>query len=344
MFELARAAGLPMLGGCDVYAYYRNALVRAHFWVAGQRARDPNDKYKIAGKVSPPQDMQQTVVIFPGFTEFCEKYSKEVLYFHERGYNVLVVDWPGQGQSGHFGRHPLAVHCDDFDHHIGAMDAVIEKAGLDGHDLILFGHSMGGHLALRYSVWRPYDVKAVILTSPMMAPPIMPVWLIRIATYFLSNIGLKRRYPPFHHVLSLDLVRHYRVENNLTRDPRGYEDQFFWFDDAPELRRSGPTVGWVNAAYRSCALYTLNPDWLAQVEAPVLAFVPGDERVVFAPATNSSLPYIRNLQRVDFEEARHELMHELPEVTDAVWEHIDAFLARLIIDLDSEYDYSSEMP
>ena len=46
-------------------------------------------------------------------------------------------------------------------------------------------------------------------------------------------------------------------------------------------------------------------------------------------------PHIRNLQRVDFEGARHELMRELPEVTDALWQHIDAFLARVIIGFDS---------
>ena len=168
MFEWARAAGLPMLGGHDVFAHYRNASVRAHFWAAGQRARDPNDKPKIACTTRPPIKIQKTIVILPGFTEFCEKYSKEVLRFHEHGYNVLVIDWPGQGQSGHFGWHPLAVHCDNFDHHIGAMDAVIEKAGLDDHDLILFGHSMGGHLALRYAVWRAHYVRAVILSSPMI--------------------------------------------------------------------------------------------------------------------------------------------------------------------------------
>ena len=335
MFHWARAAGLPMLGGYDVFAHYRDAWVRAHFWAAGHQAQDPHDKYRILGTVSLPPKSRKTIVIFPGFTEFCEKYSKEVLCFHERGYNVLVIDWPGQCQSGHFGRHPMAVHCDNFDHHIGAMDAVIEKAGLDGHDLMLLGHSMGGHLALRYALWRAHDVKAVILSAPMMAPPVMPVWLIRIASYLLSNIGLARWYPPFHSVPSLDVARHYRCENTLTRDPRGYEEQFVWFDDAPELRRSGPSVGWIHAAYRSCALYTQNPDWLAQLDVPVLAFVAGDERVVSASATIRGLPHIKNLQRVDFKGARHELMRELPEVTDALWRHIDAFLVRCIGEFDS---------
>ena len=139
-------------------------------------------------------------------------------------------------------------------------------------------------------------MKAVILSAPMMAPPVMPVWLIRIASYLLSNIGFARRHPPFHQVLSLDVARHYRVENTLTRDPRGYEEQFVWFDDAPELRRSGPSVGWINAAYRSCALYTLNPDWLAQLDVPVLAFVAGDERVVSASATIEVYPILETFK------------------------------------------------
>ena len=78
---------------------------------------------------------------------------------------------------------------------------------------------------------------------------------------------------------------------------------------------------------------------MGQLDAPVLAFVAGDERVVSALATISSLPHIRNLQRVDFEGARHELMRELPEVTDVLWQHIDTFLTRVISELDIQCDH-----
>ena len=96
----------------------------------------------------------------------------------------------------------------------------------------------------------------------------------------------------------------------------------------------GPSVGWINAAYRSCTIHT-KPDWLAQLDVPVLAFVGGDERKEAASATIRGLPHIKNLQRVDFKGARQELMRELPEVTDALWRHIDAFLARCISEFDS---------
>ena len=121
MFDWARSAGLPMLGGFDVYVYHRDASVRAHFWPAGQEARNPDEKYVVDGIAPAPSTAHKTIVILPGFTEFCERYSAEVLHFHEKGYHVLIIDWPGQGQSGHFGRHPLAVHCTDFDHHLSAL-------------------------------------------------------------------------------------------------------------------------------------------------------------------------------------------------------------------------------
>ena len=35
MFEAARAAGLPMLGGVDLFVPSASGVVRAHYWAAG---------------------------------------------------------------------------------------------------------------------------------------------------------------------------------------------------------------------------------------------------------------------------------------------------------------------
>ncbi|HAE09646.1 MAG TPA: hypothetical protein DCG26_05785, partial [Alphaproteobacteria bacterium] len=79
MFDWARSAGLDMLGGVDIYAYHRGASVRANFWAAGQAALDPDDRYIIGNAAPQPNLATKTIVILPGFTEFCEKYSAEVL-------------------------------------------------------------------------------------------------------------------------------------------------------------------------------------------------------------------------------------------------------------------------
>ena len=332
MFDAARAAGLPMLGGIDVFVPSAGSIVRAHYWAAGWPARDPHERQPYHPEQMRPNGKKTdaaTIVILPGFTEFCEKYSSAVLRLHKSGHNVLIIDWPGQGLSGHHGKDPLAVHCDDFSLYLTALDAVIEAAGLGQCQVFLFGHSMGGHLALRYAARHPSHILGVMLSAPMMAPPVMPVWLIRGFSTFLQGVGLGHAYPPFHRVPALDWLRHYRPDNKLTRWPQGYESQFLWFDDMPKLRRSGPTISWVNAAYRSSAQFSLNAGWLRSIQVPVLAFVAGDEKIVSASATNYALPFIPQLDRYDFAEARHELLHELPEVTDQIWASLLAFIEKI---------------
>ena len=45
-------------------------------------------------------------------------------------------------------------------------------------------------------------------------------------------------------------------------------------------------------------------------------------------ATDYALPFIPQLDRHDFAEARHELLHELPEVTDQLWASLLAFIEK----------------
>ena len=330
MFNAARAAGLPMLSGVDIYVPSAGGVVRAHYWAAGRPALDPRDQpdEPMPLRENATKTDVATIVILPGFSEFCEKYSSHVFRLHQSGHNVLIIDWPGQGLSGHYGKDPLAVHCDDFSIYLDSLDAAIKAAGLWQDQLFLFGHSMGGHLALRYAARRPVHSLGVILCAPMMAPPVMPIWLIRGISAFLQGMGLGHAYPPFYRVPELDWVRKYRPDNKLTRWPQGYESQFFWFDDMPRLRRSGPTIGWVNAAYQSSAQYTLNADWLRSIRVPVLSFVAGDEKIVSASATDYALQFVPHLERHDFAGARHELLLELPEVTNQLWASLLAFIEK----------------
>ena len=44
MFDAARAAGLPMLGGVDIFVPSAGGIVRAHYWLAGRAFPNPNDE------------------------------------------------------------------------------------------------------------------------------------------------------------------------------------------------------------------------------------------------------------------------------------------------------------
>ena len=44
MFDAARAAGLPMLSGVDIFVPSGGGVVRAHYWEAGRPALGPRDQ------------------------------------------------------------------------------------------------------------------------------------------------------------------------------------------------------------------------------------------------------------------------------------------------------------
>ena len=156
-FPNATAAGWPILGGEDIRVEMACGPVRGHYWQA------PNAS-------GPP------VVICPGFAEFCEKYSMVAARLVGNGHDVLIIDWPGQGRSGHLGENMLAVHSDGFDIHLDAAETLMKEAGLDDRAIFILGHSMGGHLALRLAAMRQDRTLGAIVMSPMIAPPVTPVW------------------------------------------------------------------------------------------------------------------------------------------------------------------------
>ncbi|MGB2123771.1 MAG: alpha/beta hydrolase, partial [Candidatus Puniceispirillaceae bacterium] len=89
-FPMAAQAGLAMLGGEDVHVDTPTGPVRGHHWPAKRTTGPP-------------------VVICPGFTEFCEKYAAVAARLTGLGHDVLIIDWPGQGRSGHLGKLSLSV-------------------------------------------------------------------------------------------------------------------------------------------------------------------------------------------------------------------------------------------
>ena len=305
-FPHAVAAGLPVLGGEDIHVTSGGVRVRGHFWKAD------GDK--------PP------VLISPGFTEFCEKYSPAAAHFHARGHSVLIIDWPGQGRSGHLATSECGVHIDSFEQYLAAMDALVEAAGLTTGKLIIFGHSMGGHLALRLASRYGGRVASTITLSPMMVPRPRPVWLVRMLAGLLILAGRARHHAPSSKPRRFEDERVFFEKNHLTRCDQGYHQRFSWYEDAPQLWRYGPSVGWVAAAYGSCAATTLNPAFLRSITCPVLALTGGDETIVRKQAFADMLPWLPDCQHHEYDGAKHELLYETEDVRSDLWRRVDQFL------------------
>ena len=309
--QLDEAALVGQLGGRDlVLPAHKNRPfpVRAHLWAAGAASRG-------------------RVLILPGFTEFCEKYALFARTLVTSGYDCLIIDWPGQGRSGQLGAHQLIVHLDQFSAYYDALDEVLAEAGWQAERFSVFGHSLGGHLALNCAKAWPHLVRRLVLCAPMIVPKGPPIWLTRVLATVLIKAGFRHRALPFVAMPSIEERRKFRLNNLLTRSSEGYDRQYQIFETRPELRRVHASVGWIRAAFTSCAATTLNPDWMASVDVPTLALMAGDEGVVDPAASRRMLSYLPDCRLVWFADARHELLSELPKVTARLYAELDQVLA-----------------
>lgn len=275
------------------------------------------------------------VLVLPGFTEFIEKHQDQIDGFTQMGLDAICLDWPGQGLSSRLAHdHPFKIHSPGYHQHLNAIKAVMKDAGWDDDKkpLLIFGHSMGGHLGLRLghdlNSTEGVDLRGVMLSAPMiMIPVVMARFTLSLLTW-ICRLGFAKAGVPGQQGFSKG--EGFNPINVLTRDPDGYMLVNKLFAINPDLKTKGPTFGWVRAALSSCLKTTRNKDWMRGVNFPVQAHLAGNELVVHRGASKPYLNEIRNIQIHSYDNARHELMLELPEVRAQIWERLGQFVDKTL--------------
>lgn len=110
-----------------------------------------------------PDSYQKAVVVLVhGLGEHSGRYQHVGEFLCEHGYALFGLDLPGHGKSGGIRGHA------DFDSILLDIDHLIAtvKARFPAAPIILYGHSMGGTLALYYLYHRKPDIKGSVVTSP----------------------------------------------------------------------------------------------------------------------------------------------------------------------------------
>ncbi|MGK9171171.1 alpha/beta hydrolase [Inquilinus limosus] len=276
----------------------------------------------------PEGRVRGTVLILNGRSEFIEKYRETAGEFVARGFRVFGFDWRGQGLSSRTPAGDETGHYDSFDPlvHDAALiaDRVVRPAG-EG-PLILLGHSMGGHMALRLLAVRPDLAAGAILTAPMVAP--IAVAYARQAARLLSPmaaaLGNGRRYAPGEGAYDGDRMLNPR--RLLSSDPVRNRIHADWFRDHPEYRVSGVTWGWLAAAFRSAgAIKRAAP----RIRVPVLMLLAGRERLVDNVASHRVARQMPHCRVIAYPDALHEILMERDDIRSAFWRDADDFLTTL---------------
>lgn len=271
-----------------------------------------------------------TMCVFPGRTEFIEKYFEVVADLQRRGFAVAMMDWRGQGGSvRQLADDPRKGYIKDFreyDRDIAAFmrEIVLPDCPPPFHAL---GHSMGAHILIRNSTVAGSWFDRMILSAPMLelhpASVGFPNWLARAAVEFNTAIGAGRFYVPGGSKSAGESDAF--TPNMLTSDPERWARAQMLIETAPALALGSPTNSWLRAAYRSMAMLA-DPNFAAKVKVPMLIFVAGADQIVQPGAIEAFATRLKLGTHVILPTARHEILQEGDEIRTRFWAAFDAYL------------------
>ena len=269
-----------------------------------------------------------TITVCTGRTEFIEKYFEFIGEILSRGYAVVCFDWRGQGLSQRLTEDRSKGHVGRFADYDLDLDAVVDGLvrGRLPEPHILFGHSMGGHIGLKFLARRP-DVFARGLFSAPMLKAWMPA-LLRLVSVPLAGtmriLGRGEGFTPGGK--GNDGIATPFEENRVTTDRARYDRNNAILKADPELALCGPTWGWAAEAFASMRMLRRR-SFGRRIQCPLLIAGAAHDRIV---NQGPDVTLIRNVKRglfVLFSDAEHELVQERDEVRRVFWTAADAFLS-----------------
>lgn len=271
-----------------------------------------SDGVQIRAVYWPCKGAKGTVLIFPGRTEYAEKYGRAAAEFGARGFAVVVIDWRGQGLSDRLTPDRALGYVERFTDYQKDIDALLSALPHWGapQPCFLVAHSMGGAIGLR-GLNRGLPVQAATFSGPMWGIELS--LLVRPVAWGLTELarafGRGQAYAPGTqaqtYVMSTDFE-----DNTLTRDRDYFDYMRGQLADQPDLALGGPSMHWLNEALHEMAKLRAHP----LPDLPVQVHVGSNERIVSQSAIRQVNQRWRQSTLYRYAGAEHELMMEVPEV------------------------------
>lgn len=288
------------------------------FWV---RTRD-DKRLRVA--TWPGRNVSRgTLLIFPGRTEYIEKYGRTVSRLAEKGYATIIVDWRGQGLSDRMALDPRMGHVVRFEDYQLDVETVLRSA--ETLDLPkpwnLLCHSMGASIGLRaQSTGLPVQTSAFL--SPMWALR-LPAWKQFAARGLAWAANTKSHaavYAPSTNAESYVQGQDFQG-NRLTQDPNMYA---YFINQAQTLtdhQTGGPSLQWLGAALKENGYLSR----VAPPTKPTLVLCGADDELIDVAAVRrvANSWTIAQFKLVQY--GRHDLLCEAPEIRNRVFDMIDQF-------------------
>ena len=259
-----------------------------------------------------PSGDRGTVLLFPGRTEYVEKYGPAARDFAARGFATITIDWRGQGLADRMVDDPDSghvVHFADYHKDVAALLAAARRLNLP-RPFYLVAHSMGGAIGLR-ALHEGLPVRAAAFSAPMwgiiIAPALRPIaWSVSWAS---RPLRLDHQIAPGtsreSYVRSTGFA-----ENTLTSDSAVWAWMQTQIASHPDLALGGPSLRWLYEAL--CDTRTLSR--MPAPDMPAYTALGSGETIV-EPGRIHALMARWPKGRLDLiEGSLHEVMMETPAI------------------------------
>lgn len=259
---------------------------------------------------------RKTVIVAPGFAEFIEKYFEVVDDLRQRGFNVAMMDWRGQGLS------PAPDHWDGYFNLITKdlqefRDGPV-RSRFPGSCLLLT-HSMGGLPALLLTGRGDTGFERAALCAPMTRLfPAATNAVLSVVGKVTTALGWANKpVEPSKDARQFE-------GNMFTTDPDRHEKFRALQDADPRVMLLSPTYGWVHDAMRaSKTIHEKN--FFENLKTPIRIISAGDERRIDGPDHATIAAKSHLIDHVTVDGALHEIMMERDALRSDFWQKVEEF-------------------
>ena len=268
----------------------------------------------------PLEGAKGTVLIFPGRTEYIEKYGHTAGELAKRGLASMAIDWRGQGLADRLIADARVGHVDAFTDYQKDVAALVRAARALAlpRPYFLLAHSMGGAIGLR-AVMEGLAVQAAAFTGPMWGIHLAPHMRLaaRILSTVMPMIGRGQRLPP-NSTYDPYVQTAPFADNMLTTDPAMYAMMQNQLAAHPDLSLGGPSLLWLREALSET-------DHLADRAAPNLpcvTFMGTNERIVDTARIQDRMEAWKGSRFELVEGGEHEVLLEKQQLRDPIFDRL----------------------
>jgi lysophospholipase len=224
--------------------------------------------------------VDRAILIVNGRVESYLKYQELAWDLWRQGYSLYLIDHRGQGLSDRLLDDQEKGYVDQFDDYVLDLKQFHDQVIVEDQPakLFLLAHSMGGAISALYLERWPDDIKAAVLSSPMMGINLggLPKWLAQGLAASIDTVGSWLGEPPYGPGQG-SYQSHEFAENGLSHSKPRYQAFRQLYEQRPQIKLGGVTAHWIREGIAAGDSAIAAAD---RIKTPLLLLQAGEDSVV----------------------------------------------------------------